>query len=105
MALEARFRDLISGRTTGLLAGFLRGCLALLEPLYGWVIARRNRRFDRGHDVQRVAAPVINIGNLTVGGTGKTPFVAWLARWLLDRNVPVTIISRGYGAQNGQPND
>jgi tetraacyldisaccharide 4'-kinase len=48
---------------------------------------------------------VISVGNLTVGGTGKTPFVAWIARWLLEHGTAVTIISRGYGSRNGQPND
>jgi len=52
-----------------------------------------------------VAAPVISVGNLTVGGTGKTPLVAWLAEWFARRQVPVTIISRGYGAKAGKPND
>jgi len=52
-----------------------------------------------------VPAPVISVGNITVGGTGKSPFVAWLARWFLDRGSAVTIISRGYGSRGGKPND
>ena len=40
--------------------------------------------------------PVVSVGNLTQGGTGKTPMVEWLARWFDDRGVNVTLVSRGY---------
>src|SRR5206468_2244980 len=73
---------------------------------YGWIVHRRNARFDRGVvRAEKVPAPVISVGNLTVGGTGKSPFVAWLARWFLDHSTAVTIISRGYGSPSGKPND
>jgi tetraacyldisaccharide 4'-kinase len=49
--------------------------------------------------------PVISVGNLTLGGTGKTPMIEWLARWFRARGVRVTIISRGYGAEAGARND
>ena len=45
--------------------------------------------------------PVISVGNLTLGGTGKTPLVYWLARWFGDRAIPVAVISRGYHARPG----
>jgi tetraacyldisaccharide 4'-kinase len=41
--------------------------------------------------------PVVAVGNLTVGGTGKTPMVVYLARWFMERGKRVTILSRGYG--------
>ena len=106
MLWEAQYRKLVSGEWNGPVASALRGLLAVLEIPYGWVVQRRNARFERGA-IQpiRVSAPVISVGNLTVGGTGKTPFVAWLARWFLERNVQVTVISRGYGAGSGKPND
>ena len=44
---------------------------------------------------------VISVGNLTVGGTGKTPLAMWLARWCLDQGWRVAILSRGYGGQPG----
>lgn len=56
-------------------------------------------------DAYQVAVPVISVGNLTVGGTGKTPMVEWLARWFRERGVRVAIISRGYGAEAGSLND
>jgi tetraacyldisaccharide 4'-kinase len=99
------YRAIVSGQQTGLTATALRGLLAAGEPLYAAVVARKNRQFDSGRrKPARVATPVISVGNLTVGGTGKTPFVVWLARWFLAHNRPVTLISRGYGQQHG-PND
>ena len=49
--------------------------------------------------------PVISVGNLTVGGTGKTPMVEWLARHLRRQEIRVAILSRGYGAEQGGLND
>jgi tetraacyldisaccharide 4'-kinase len=106
MLSDSQFRDLMSGRWKGAAATGMRGVLGALERPYGWAVRRRNWRFDRGIVLPvKVEAPVISVGNLTVGGTGKTPLVAWLARWFLDRQIAVTIISRGYGAVNGRPND
>ena len=45
--------------------------------------------------------PVISVGNLTLGGTGKTPMVEWLARWYRRRGLRVAILSRGYGQEGG----
>ncbi len=66
----------------------------------------RNWQFDTGRrPVERVAAPVVSVGNLTLGGVGKTPMVEWLARWFRQHQTRVTIISRGYGAEAGASND
>jgi tetraacyldisaccharide 4'-kinase len=62
----------------------------------------RNRRFDQGRDVHRAGVPVISIGNLTVGGTGKTPCVEYVARLLREHDIRVAILSRGYGAEAGR---
>lgn len=66
----------------------------------------RNHCFDRGSiKSYTVGVPVISIGNLTLGGTGKTPLVEWVARNFCERGVPVSIVSRGYGAGEGGLND
>jgi len=52
-----------------------------------------------------MSVPVVSVGNLTLGGTGKTPLVEWIARWFRKRNVRVSIVSRGYGAEDGGRND
>ena len=106
MSASARWRRIMSGESNGLVAAALRGVAAATEPLYAAVVARKNRRFDSAQVKPiEVGTPVISVGNLTVGGTGKTPMVVWLARWFRERDVAVTIISRGYGAKAGKPND
>ena len=82
-----------------------RSGLRLLEFPYALAIAYRNRRFERPDAVERVDVPVISVGNLTVGGTGKTPLVQWLARWFRKQGVRVALVSRGYGAEEGSRND
>ena len=105
MSLPTHFRDILSGSRRGLVAPCARLMLAALEPVYGWAVRRKNRQFDSGHAVAvRVDAPVISVGNLTVGGTGKTPLVYSLAAWLREQGKQVTLISRGYGSRGG-PND
>ena len=42
--------------------------------------------------------PVVSVGNITLGGTGKTPAVEWLARWFTSKGLRVALVSRGYGA-------
>jgi tetraacyldisaccharide 4'-kinase len=102
----SQFRDLVSGRRRGVGAAMLRTGLAVMEVPYTLAVRWRNRRYDRGAaPVRRVSVPVVSVGNLTLGGTGKTPMVAWIARWLRGRTVRVTVISRGYGAEAGAVND
>lgn len=55
--------------------------------------------------MQSIAVPVVSIGNLTAGGTGKTPMVAYIARWFRRHGVRVAIVSRGYGAEQGGASD
>lgn len=106
MSFDKRYRELVSGAWKGPVAAVLRGCLSALEPLYRWEIGRRNRRYDLNPELAfRVTAPVISVGNLTVGGVGKTPFACWLVRRLWERQVIPALLSRGYGSQRGQPND
>ena len=102
----SEFRDLVSGRRRGMRAGLLRLGLRLAEVPYTWAVRWRNRRYDTGAaEIHRIDVPVLSVGNLTLGGTGKTPMVEWLARWFRKRGVRVTIISRGYGAESGSRND
>ena len=86
MLSPSQFRDLVSGRRCGILAGALRGALRIVESPYRWAVERRNREFESGRrEIHRVGVPVISVGNLTLGGTGKTPMVAWIAQWLAAR--------------------
>jgi len=67
----------------------------------GWMIYKALHPLRRGETVASV--PVIVVGNLTVGGTGKTPLVVWLAQALNDAGYRPGIISRGYGGRARQP--
>jgi len=100
------FREIVSGRRRGARAAVARGVLRMAEVPYTAAVNWRNRRFDQAHwPAQRVDVPVVSVGNLTLGGTGKTPMVKWIARWFVERGVRVVIVSRGYGATSGAKND
>ena len=101
-----RFRELVSGRSKGLKSTLLRAGLRVLETPYALAMNWRNRRFDRGtNEALAVDVPVISVGNLTLGGTGKTPLVEWICRYLRERDVRVSIVSRGYGSGEQGRND
>ncbi len=94
------FHDLISGRRRGAVATVARALLRAAEVPYTWAVEYRNRQFDRGKSpIHRVPVPVVSVGNITAGGTGKTPLVAWLAQWFWQRGVRVALVSRGYRAR------
>ncbi len=69
--------------------------------LYGKIINQRNASYERGTlKSHHLGAPTISIGNITVGGTGKTPLVARIAEILAERGEKVCIISRGFKREN-----
>ncbi len=72
----------------------------LMRPLswpYAFGVGLRNQRFDNQQNkIRHLETPVISVGNLTVGGTGKTPMVIWLAETLLKMGKKPVILSRGY---------
>ena len=72
------------------------GFTAVLAPL-GWLVARVARQRRQRVHSSAALPPVIVVGNLTVGGTGKTPVVAWLATQLQAQGKRVGLVSRGYG--------
>lgn len=77
---------------------------SLLIPfgkIYGRVMDARNALYDRGiFRVHDLGARTISVGNLTTGGTGKTPLVAMIAEILAERGETVCILTRGYGRKN-----
>jgi tetraacyldisaccharide 4'-kinase len=73
-----------------------------LSALYRAVTQTRLAAYNRGLlSVTKLPAPVISIGNLTTGGTGKTPLVEWVCRILARKHRKVCILTRGYGRSNG----
>lgn len=76
--------------------------LSPLGSIYGWAGASRSAAYRGGWlRTQRLSHPVISVGNLTLGGTGKTPLVALIARLLLNHGVKPAILTRGYGRKRG----
>jgi tetraacyldisaccharide 4'-kinase len=78
-----------------------RAARALLTPaewLYRSVVTTRGKLYDWGvFRSEEFSVPVLSVGNLTVGGTGKTPIAAWFARRFIERGVAPGIVLRGYG--------
>jgi tetraacyldisaccharide 4'-kinase len=82
----------------GPLGTVLRGGLTLLSWGFGLGVHARRALYATGlRRAEALPVPVVSVGNLAVGGTGKTPFVAWLARGLLARGHHPGILARGYG--------
>ena len=66
--------------------------------MYGSIITIRNYCFDKGFFGAVISkTPIISIGNIAVGGTGKTPFTLMLARMMKELHIPISLLSSGYG--------
>ena len=75
--------------------------LSVLGTIYGKIMDVRNGLYDKGRfETHDLGARVISIGNITTGGTGKTPLVAYVASVLADHGETVCILSRGYGRKD-----
>jgi len=92
----------LSGEDRRPYAALLRLILRLIEPFYATVALVRNGFFRLGiYRARKLPRPTIAVGNLTTGGTGKTPLVLWLAEQLIDRRMRPAILLRGYRAGEG----
>lgn len=83
----------------------LRAGLSAMAMLYGAAVRARNARYERGEPTYRCAAPVISVGNLTVGGTGKTPMVIAIVERLVRSGMKPAVLMRGYRADASGMND
>ena len=72
-----------------------------LSAIFGAGVTVRNALYDRGIlKARRLACPVISVGNISVGGSGKTPFVIALGQLLKERGIEFDVLSRGYGRRS-----
>jgi tetraacyldisaccharide 4'-kinase len=79
----------------------LRPLAGPLSALYRAGLEHKSGAFDAGHGVITIDRPVISVGNLSVGGTGKTPMTSWIVRTLIDAGHTPAIAMRGYRSKNG----
>ncbi|MBI2921038.1 MAG: tetraacyldisaccharide 4'-kinase [Planctomycetes bacterium] len=100
------YLEIVTGRRRGAVAMAARTGLAAASLLYGGVLALRNGAFALGlRRRHHMPGPVVGVGNITLGGTGKTPMVELLVRRFEARGLRVAVASRGYGRQAGGVDD
>ncbi len=99
------YRALISGQARGVWPSLQRGGLRLASMPYAGATRLRNWLYERRWKrTCRAPVPVVSVGNLTLGGTGKTPCVEYVTGLYRQQGLRVAILSRGYGG-NGARND
>jgi len=97
---------LASGKTSTFIGYLILSILILLSFIYYLLLILRKSFYGLGFiKKKKLSCPVISVGNITVGGTGKTPMVEYLARSLLDKGKKVVVLSRGYGKIDDQKDD
>jgi tetraacyldisaccharide 4'-kinase len=95
---QAELRDIIAGQYQGAYAAFARAVFRPVSVLYRFAVQSRNCLYDTGSlRTHKISVPVISVGNITAGGTGKTPLVIWLAKYISPKK-KCAIITRGYKA-------
>jgi tetraacyldisaccharide 4'-kinase len=98
---QADLRDIISGKYEGAYAVFARLAFCPFSLAYRCAVQIRNKFYDAGTlKIHKVSVPVISVGNITTGGTGKTPLVVWLVNHLAAKYKPA-ILTRGYKSNQG----
>jgi tetraacyldisaccharide 4'-kinase len=101
--LSDAFDALIRGERRGAWPTLQRSGLRLLSYVYHLGVAVRNLAYARGwKTIHKAAVPVVSVGNLTVGGTGKTPCVEFVAKFYRRHHLQVALLSRGYGSAVGR---
>lgn len=104
--MQATLRAMLEGRRAGPLSWLLRAALAPAGLAVGGAAAARAALFRRNWRWQdRQPVPVVSVGNLTAGGTGKTPFVAMLARLLKSMGRSPAVLMRGYAGATPEKSD
>ncbi len=102
---ESDIRDIMAGGG-GTRGTLLRPWMALLSHSWGNLTSWRRWNYRKGiYRATKVDAPVISVGNLTTGGTGKTPMVAWVVHQLMAAGASPAVVTRGYKAREGRSDE
>ncbi|MDE0186434.1 MAG: tetraacyldisaccharide 4'-kinase [Candidatus Poribacteria bacterium] len=100
LRINAYVNNVITGRQKGPAPVLIQFVLTPMSWLYSVVVRVRNRLYSSGMlKVKRLPCPIISVGNIVAGGTGKTPTVIWIAKHLQTKGYPVAVLLRGYGRQ------
>lgn len=100
------YRKVVSGQKNGIVHKILRGLFAFISWFYKTGVKIRNFLFD--HKIRKpkeLKTKVISIGNITTGGTGKTPMVMWLCNYISEKGLKPGVLTRGYKAVKGKLTD
>ncbi len=101
--IKEYLQSITAKKNKSLLEGCFIGMLFILSVIYKAILRIRLSCYDQGFfPVYKSKLKVISVGNITVGGTGKTPLVAMIAEFLISKKQKVSIISRGYKAMNSE---
>jgi len=101
MTIDRLLYNFATDKYNGLSAGLAKSFLFLLSLIYGLTV--RLLIFLKSRRIRYAACKVISVGNITLGGTGKTPLVRYIAGYLNDHGRKVAILSRGYGIGHADP--
>ncbi len=92
---------IITGKATGIIPSLLIGLLTPLSYIYAVILKARGWLYDWGLLKQKqLPCGVISVGNIVAGGTGKTPVVVWIAKYLQNEGFQVGVLLRGYGRED-----
>lgn len=99
-SIKYRYLSIINGQWQGIFPNIIKCLLSLISYLYRIILKLRYFFFKTGFLKKTTpSVPVISVGNITLGGTGKTPLIEYIAIYLKKRKKKVAILSRGYGAK------
>ena len=100
--MDQYIRSIISGERVGAFSAMVRAVFTLLSWIYTLIVNTRNELYDRGvFKATKLPVPVISVGNITTGGTGKTPTVIMIVKELQKLGKKPAVLTRGYKAPKG----
>ncbi|MDY3973674.1 tetraacyldisaccharide 4'-kinase [uncultured Veillonella sp.] len=99
---EVIFKRIISGQAKDPVSSIARTGLGVLSKLYEAGVVQRNKKFEDQSAITHATVPVISVGNITAGGTGKTPMVRYICQFLEAQGCKPSVLSRGYKAANNE---